>query len=123
MDAASHDISSESMLCYRCALLNFKELHSNGYMQAGLGNLKFGYHLNKIRTKLQRQDTHQLNVFISENMIKMDAAVCHIACDFGGQSEERIKPLRAKENSKLKQQFASNYYIKNGNISLHTFSN
>ena len=55
--------------------------HFNDYMQAGLVDSKFGHQLNKTETKLQRQDTHWLNVFISENMLKMDAAVCHIACD------------------------------------------
>ena len=38
-------------------------------MQAGLVDSKFGHQLNKTRTKLQRQDTHWLNVFISENIV------------------------------------------------------
>ena len=51
-------------------------------MQVGLGDPKFGYqHKKKIGTKLQRQDTHRLNVFIGENIIKMDAAVYNTACD------------------------------------------
>ena len=37
--------------------------------------------IKKIGTKLQRKDTHRLNVFIGENIIKMDAAVYNTACD------------------------------------------
>ena len=60
-------------------------------MQTGLVDSKFGHQLNKTRTKLQRQDTHWLNVFISENIIKMDAAVCHIACDLERSAMESRK--------------------------------
>ena len=72
IDAACHDINSECVLCYRCALPNFKELayqfrregeasisrvwffhNCNDYMQAGLGDSEFGYELNKTRTNLK----------------------------------------------------------------------
>ena len=48
-------------------------------MQVGLGDSKFVYQQKKIGTKLQRQDTHRLNIFIGDNMIKMDGAVYNTA--------------------------------------------
>ena len=50
-------------------------------MQVGLGDSKFVYQQKKIGTKLQRQDTHRLNIFIGDNMIKMDGAVYNTAWD------------------------------------------
>ena len=65
----------------------------------------------KIGTKLQRQDTHRLNIFIGENMIKMDAAVYNKAWDLERFSMEfrkiktkAIQTTGQKKGENLKSQ-------------------
>ena len=65
----------------------------------------------KIGTKLQRQDTHRLNIFIGENMIKMDAAVYNTAWDLERFSMEcrkiktkAIQTTGQKKGENLKSQ-------------------
>ena len=65
----------------------------------------------KIGTKLQRQDTHRLNIFIGENMIKMDGAVYNTAWDLERFSMEcrkiktkAIQTTGQKKGKNLKSQ-------------------
>ena len=112
------------MLCYRCALLNFKELayqfrregeasiprvwffhNCNDYMLAGLGDSEFGYELNKTRTKLKSRYPSAKRI----HKWKHDGAVCHIACDLKRFSIE-CRETKTKVTQTVNQKKWENLY-------------
>ena len=70
--SATRQVSQESVFIFITLMITCRW---DWETQSSVTNIK------KTGTKLQRQDTHRLNVFIGENIIKMDAAVYITACD------------------------------------------
>ena len=70
--SATRQVSQESVFIFITLMITCRW---DWETQSSLTNKK------KIGTKLQRQDTHRLNIFIGENMIKMDGAVYNTAWD------------------------------------------
>ena len=68
--SATRQVSQESVFIFITLMITCRW---DWETQSSLTNKK------KIGTKLQRQDTHRLNIFIGENMIKMDGAVYNTA--------------------------------------------